>query len=85
MAWYRNHYDCYRCGEGWDDEWSCMCDDDCPNCGARHCSPTESEDLTEITLQEGDDLVLLVSPDSAGHDPCYREIARFRWAPDARP
>jgi hypothetical protein len=30
MAWYRNYYKCARCGRDWPDEWSRMCDDDCP-------------------------------------------------------
>lgn len=28
-----NHYEC-ECGETWEDEWSCGCDDDCPACSA---------------------------------------------------
>jgi hypothetical protein len=43
-SWFVNHYRCYRCGNEWSDEWSCMCDDDCPACGARHCSPYDSDD-----------------------------------------
>lgn len=39
-----NHYKCPSCGEHWQDEWSCMVDDDCPSCGARHISPYESEE-----------------------------------------
>jgi hypothetical protein len=26
MAWFLNHYTCYRCGKDWSDDWSCMCD-----------------------------------------------------------
>jgi hypothetical protein len=48
MAWFRNHYRCERCGRTWIDEWSCMCDDDCSHCGARHMSPAASDDLSEI-------------------------------------
>jgi rubrerythrin len=44
MPLFRNFYTCYRCGYDWQDIWSATCDDDCPNCGARHVSPTESED-----------------------------------------
>lgn len=40
-----NHYTCYRCGEHWTDVWECQVDDDCSHCGARHCSPVESEEL----------------------------------------
>ena len=44
-GWFRNYYRCERCGHEWEDEWSCMCDDDCPECGARHMSPYKSDDL----------------------------------------
>ena len=75
MAWFRNHYECDRCGSHWDDEWSCTCDDDCPRCGARHMSPYASDDLTEISEQREDEIVLLRSPDSAQHYPDYRIVA----------
>jgi hypothetical protein len=77
MVWFLNHYTCYRCGQDWSDPWSCMCDDDCPHCGARHSSPVDSEDLTEIVKQEGPDFVALRSPSSAEHDPDYIEVGRF--------
>jgi predicted nucleic acid-binding Zn-ribbon protein len=47
MAWFRNFYQCERCGHEWADEWSATCDDDCPRCGARHMSPYKSEDTEE--------------------------------------
>ena len=40
-----NHYECPRCDYTWSDSWDCMVDDDCPNCGLRHISPSESEDI----------------------------------------
>ncbi len=50
---YLNHYRCDTCidpetGEliEWSDEWSCMCDDECPICG-RDFSPYDSEDLSK--------------------------------------
>jgi len=78
MAWYRNHYTCERCKHRWEDEWSCMCDDDCPHCGARHMSPEDSDELTEIVTREGDEYVVLRSPETAEHDPDYRELGRFK-------
>ena len=45
-SWFRNYYECNRCGHHWTDVWSAQCDDDCPNCGARHMSPYKSDDLT---------------------------------------
>jgi|SRR5579864_1029005 len=44
--WFRNQYQCGRCGYQWSDEWSSTCDDDCPSCGARHWSPTHSDNVT---------------------------------------
>ncbi len=83
--WFRNHYRCDRCGTSWTDEWSCCCDDDCPQCGARHMSPLESEDLT-IIIDEDDDgtFAVLCSPDSASDEPDYDEVARFPTKAEAR-
>ena len=77
MAWFANHYECDRCGREWTDEWSCTCDDDCPHCGARHMSPYESDDLTEVVEEDGGEFVALRSPETAGHGPDYEEIGRF--------
>jgi predicted nucleic acid-binding Zn-ribbon protein len=44
----RNYYRCASCGFEWTDVWSCQCDDDCPQCGARHMSPYKSEDQEEL-------------------------------------
>lgn len=77
MAWFRNHYECYRCAETWEDEWSCQCDDDCPHCGARHASPVDSDDLTFIVEEEPHCFVVLKSPDEAEHEPDYRQVIRF--------
>jgi len=84
MSWFRNRYVCARCGSEWFDEWSCMCEDDCPHCSARHMSPSDSQDLTTIITPQGDEFVVLRSPDSAGHDPDYREVAAFRTRRQAR-
>ncbi|WP_156433544.1 hypothetical protein [Bradyrhizobium retamae] len=51
MAWFLNHYKCDRCRRRWADEWSCMCDDTCPHCGARDMTPYESEELTTLGLK----------------------------------
>jgi predicted nucleic acid-binding Zn-ribbon protein len=83
MAWFLNHYTCDRCGEDWTDEWSCMCDDDCPECGARHMSPYESDDLTHIVEQRGEKFVALRSPEAAEHSPDYFELASFSTRSEA--
>lgn len=77
MAWFRNHYVCGRCDSVWTDEWSCMCDDDCPRCGARHMTPFKSDDLTEVILREGEKFIVLWSPETAGQNPDYRELGTF--------
>jgi hypothetical protein len=77
MAWYLNRYECDRCGSNWQGEWSCMCDDDCPQCGARHMSPVDSDDLTEVIVKDGDEFVVLQSPENAEHSANYRKLGRF--------
>jgi DNA-directed RNA polymerase subunit RPC12/RpoP len=75
--WFRNHYKCARCGSEWKDEWSATSDDDCPQCGARHMTPYESEDLTEIIDKRRDTIIVLRSSDKAEHQPNYEQIAEF--------
>ena len=77
MAWFANHYECARCGREWTDEWSCMCDDDCPHCGARHMSPGGSDDLSTVIEESNGGFVVLWSPETAEHEPDYRELGRF--------
>jgi len=84
MAWYRNYYKCDQCERWWTSEWSCMCDDDCPYCGARHMSPTESDDVTEVVVPDGDQFVALRSPQTAEHNADYRELGRFPTRAKAR-
>jgi hypothetical protein len=40
-------------------------------------SPFDSENLTELVAQDGREFIALRSPDSAEHDPDYRELGRF--------
>ena len=75
MAWFRNYYHCGRCGSDWSDEWSCCCDDDCPDCGARHWSPVNCDDLTFVVETQGKLFVVLESPTSADDSPDYDAIA----------
>jgi hypothetical protein len=77
MAWFLNNYTCYRCDKDWSDAWSCTCDDDCPYCGARHSTPVDSDDLTVVVETDGSEFVVLRPPDTAEHDPDYREVGRF--------
>jgi hypothetical protein len=74
--WFRNFYHCGDCGTSWEDEWSCCCDDECPNCGSSDWSPYESEDLSVIVEKNGTDFLVLHSPlDVQEHNPYYRLVA----------
>jgi hypothetical protein len=77
MAWFLNFYRCDTCERIWTDEWSCTCDDECPHCGARDMSPFDSQNLTELVAQDGQEFIALRSPSSAEHDPDYIELGRF--------
>ena len=74
MAWFLNFYRCARCKRIWTDQWSCMCDDDCPHCGARHMQPYDSEELTTLIEEEGKEFVVFWSPETAEHEPYYRAL-----------
>ncbi|WP_019584512.1 hypothetical protein [Thioalkalivibrio sp. ALE16] len=43
--WFENYYFCRRCNLEWIDEWDCMCDDECPDCGTPH-TPYHSRDVS---------------------------------------
>ena len=75
MAWFRNHYHCGDCGADWEDEWSCGCDDECPNCGSGDWSPADSDDLTFVIEAESDSFSVYVSPQGAEHSPDYELAA----------
>jgi hypothetical protein len=40
-------------------------------------SPFDSENLTELIEPDGKEFVAIRSPDTAEHDPDYREVGRF--------
>ncbi len=43
MAKYLKFYQC-SCGETWQDEWDCLCDDRCPRCNTS-CEVAEYEEI----------------------------------------
>jgi len=55
-----------------------MSDDDCPRCGARHMSPFNSDDLTNVIRARADGFAVLRSADTAEERPAYQEIATFK-------
>ena len=40
-------------------------------------SPHESADLTHVIEREGDKFIVMRSPETAEHEPDYRELGRF--------
>jgi DNA-directed RNA polymerase subunit RPC12/RpoP len=74
MAWFTNFYRCSECGNSWHDEWSAICDDDCPHCGARHMSPDDSDDLTVVIEDDDGKFIVLRSADDAEHSPDYKRV-----------
>ena len=46
MAWFRNYYRHEACDVEWTDEWSCACNDRCPECDAE-IEPYNLDDLDE--------------------------------------
>jgi hypothetical protein len=84
MAWFRNRYECEDCGCKWTDEWPAACDDDCPDCGSRHMSPYESDDLTEVIEERDGKFIALRSPDAAEDAADYEEIAVICEVPIAK-
>ena len=78
MSWFLNQYVCPECEANWDDQWSSMSDDTCPDCDYSDISPVHSVDLSICVQkdQEGNCLVL-VSREDAEDDPAYVELAKF--------
>jgi hypothetical protein len=84
MTWFLNFYRCDRCRKIWTDEWSCTCDDQCPHCAFRDMTPFNSQDLTELIVEENGKFVVLHSSDEAEDDPDYEELGRFSSRDEAK-
>jgi hypothetical protein len=83
MAWFLNRYVCEECDCEWEDEWSAMCDDDCPHCGSRHMTPYDSIDRSEIIREDEGKFLVYASRDSAEDRPDYVLVAIFSRRGDA--
>jgi hypothetical protein len=46
-------------------------------------SPFDSENLTELVEQKGNEFIAIHSPRSAEHKPNYRELGRFKTREEA--
>ena len=77
MAWFRNSFRCGQCHTEWHSCWSCVADDDCPACGARHITPFSSDELSDLIVETEGGFKLLRSPSTAEQFPCYAEIGTF--------
>lgn len=78
MAWYNNQYVCPECRAVWDSDWSCGCDDECPECEARNISPVSSEDLTIVAEPDDDgSWTIWRSPVEAEDRPRYEVVGRL--------
>ncbi len=54
-------YKCPQCGYTWCGVWSCACDSECDNCGAKNIQALEWEDIDTVSSndyqqQQSDDL-----------------------------
>ena len=75
MAWFLNTYKCTVCGVDWHAEWSCMCDDECPNCHTAH-EPLSSQDMSVYTEQQSNgSYTIMFSPPFADCEPSYEVFA----------
>ena len=54
-----------------------LCDDECPSCGAGNLCPDDSDNLTYVIEKRSRGYVVLWSPETAEHDPDYRELGSF--------
>jgi len=83
MAWILKYYECSECGSKWTDEWSCSCNDRCPNCRAE-TEPHDDVDLTYVVKPAASDMsVVMFSPESAESSPDYVPIGVFANKADA--
>lgn len=42
--WLNIEYGCPNCGHDWEDQWSCACDSECPECGTKDISALSWDD-----------------------------------------
>jgi hypothetical protein len=83
MAWYLKYYECSECSTKWTDEWSCTCNDRCPECRAE-TEPYDDEDLTYVVESAApDEFMVMFSPDGAESSPDCEPIGTFDNKHDA--
>ncbi len=85
MSWFLKRYQCV-CGETWEDEWSCACNDRCPSCN-KEIETDDYDDLSVIVEarkageecgdKDAEVYVILRSSPDASDKPDYEVIAAF--------
>lgn len=93
--WFENFYECSDCEIEWTDEWSCECNDKCPECDAE-IEPFKSIDLSRPLTEEdyiGAARLITGSPHATAADAtdqqarAYAEAifegGEYRFDPDA--
>jgi hypothetical protein len=68
IEWFQNCYRCMRCRKEWENEWSCRCNDRCPDCDIE-ITPYSSLDISEEVTD--DDLIF-----------AQRRLPSPLWIPD---
>ncbi|HRX82357.1 MAG TPA: hypothetical protein P5307_24995, partial [Pirellulaceae bacterium] len=70
---------CPECAAVWDSEWSCACDDECPECDATNISPVYSKELT-VMVEPGvhGTWTIWRSPPDAEDSPSYELVGQLR-------
>jgi hypothetical protein len=74
LTWFLKYYSHDECNTHWTDEWSCACNDSCPECGSE-IEPYRWDDLS-VVLSHGTDgsgWTVAVSAIEAEDDPEYTE------------
>ena len=46
--WFIKRYHCPECNNSWQDEWDCLCNDECDLCGCE-CEPEDWEEVDPST------------------------------------
>ena len=66
MAWFLKYYRHDECDCAWTDEWSCTCNDRCPECDAE-IEPQAYGDLSVVIEKSdsGDEWIASISPPTA--------------------
>jgi hypothetical protein len=80
--WYENTYECSECGALWTDEWSCTCNDRCPECNVE-TEPASSIDLSEPLTEEdykGAARLLASLPESAASEVTAEDAKAYAEA-----